>query len=103
MVFRWGGPATMCSNARMNHRNFAVALFFFGLAGCTGLPATEAQSQPIINGTDDTGDPAVVVVAAQMPNSQQASLCTGSIISPHVILTAAHCVSPATVGAGAKF
>ena len=29
-------------------------------------------------------------------------MCTGEIISPHVVLTAAHCVDPATVGTGAK-
>jgi secreted trypsin-like serine protease len=30
------------------------------------------------------------------------TLCTGEVISPHVILTAAHCVDPKTVGTGGK-
>jgi len=88
----------------MNHRNFLVALFALAFAACTGAPPeVDSQVHSIINGTTDNDDPAVVLVAAQMPGSQSGSLCTGEIIAPHVVLTAAHCVSPATVGAGAKF
>jgi secreted trypsin-like serine protease len=73
------------------------------LAGCMAPPAAAPLTQPIINGTLDDGDPAIVMVIAQVPGSMSASLCTGEVISPHVVLTAAHCVSPDTVGAGAKF
>ena len=73
------------------------------LAACAAPPSVGNVAQSIINGTDDTGDPGVVMVLAQVPNSMNASLCTGEIISPHVVLTAAHCVDPATVGAGAQF
>ena len=73
------------------------------LAGCSGAPVSGSVSQPIVNGQTDDGDPAVVLIVAQMPSSQYGSLCTGEVISPHVVLTAAHCVDPATVGTGAVF
>jgi MYXO-CTERM domain-containing protein len=43
--------------------------------------------QPITNGTDDDGDPAVVALL-------QAGilLCSGTLIAPRVVLTAGHCI-----------
>jgi secreted trypsin-like serine protease len=73
------------------------------LGGCGAPPAVGSVVSPIINGTDDTNDPAVVMVLAQVPGSMMASLCTGEVVSPHVVLTAAHCVDPAVVMAGAQF
>jgi MYXO-CTERM domain-containing protein len=87
----------------MNRRNIAVALFALACAACSNDASVGTAVHSIINGTTDSGDPAVVLVGAQMPGSQSGSLCTGEIISPHVVLTAAHCVSPDTVGAGSKF
>ncbi len=72
-------------------------------AACTGAPPSASLSQPIIMGSVDDGDPAVVAVFAQVPGSQSASLCSGEVISPHVVLTAAHCVAPSSVGEGAQF
>jgi secreted trypsin-like serine protease len=40
---------------------------------------------------------------AQQPGSQEGALCTASLISPTVLLTAAHCVSAEEVGDGAVF
>ncbi len=76
-----------------------------GLGGCQGISDMNASvaQQAIVGGTKTSGDPSVVLVIARKPNSQSQSLCTGEIISPHVVLTAAHCVSPATVGAGSTF
>jgi V8-like Glu-specific endopeptidase len=76
------------------------------LAGCTaapGAPTVAEEQAPIIGGTTDTGDPSVVLLFAQVPGAQGGSLCTAEVISPHVVLTAAHCVSPEEVGAGAQF
>jgi secreted trypsin-like serine protease len=86
----------------MKRSSFVFALA--ALAACTGAPSTVGTaSQGIINGTTDSGDPAVVLLFAAQSGSNMASLCTAEIISPHVLLTAAHCVAPATVGTGVTF
>ena len=79
---------------------FGVSL----LAGCGAMDepgdTTDDQSA-IIGGTTDTGDPAVVALFTHQPGAPSGSLCTGTIVSPQAILTAAHCVDPRVVGAGA--
>jgi len=63
----------------------------------------DINEDPIIGGTVDTGDPSVVAIFAHPPGVQSGSLCTGAVISPTVVLTAAHCVDPRTVGNGMVF
>ena len=62
------------------------------LVGCSGSidgsPSGETDA-PIIGGVTDTADPAVVLLYAN-----SGSICTATVISPTVLLTAAHCVSP---------
>ena len=65
-------------------------------------PVTQ-EDATVIGGETDTGDPGVVAVYAQQPGSDAGFLCTGSVIAPTVILTAAHCVSPSETGRGATF
>ncbi len=67
-----------------------------------GTPTAQEQ-QGIIGGVVDTGDPAVVAVYAIKPGEESGALCTGTVISPTVVLTAAHCVHPDTVGTGNTF
>jgi V8-like Glu-specific endopeptidase len=63
----------------------------------------QEQSAPIIGGENDDGDPSVVAVYAQQLGSPGGFLCTGSVIAPTLVLTAAHCVSTAETGAGPQF
>lgn len=67
------------------------------ISACSSGMDFDSLRQPIVGGTIDTGDPAVVLLIAQIGNTGQAGLCTASIISPRVILTAAHCVDPDVV------
>jgi len=80
-----------------------AAAFATLLAGCMQAEAPSMFARAIVGGAPTTADPAVVALIAQVPGSMLATLCTATIVSPHVVLTAAHCVSPDTVGATAKF
>src|SRR5438067_6616761 len=61
----------------------------FCLDGCQ--PADEAHrtaAPAITNGDTDDGDPAVVAL-----RHQGVTICTGTLIAPRVVLTAAHCLA----------
>lgn len=74
-------------------RLFAVAFVLAG--GCvSATPPGEARSA-IIGGVRDTGDPAIVLLISYPTNMSTFYTCTASLISPTVLLTAAHCVDDA--------
>jgi MYXO-CTERM domain-containing protein len=49
----------------------------------------EATMQPIVNGQIDTGHPATVALTVQGQ-----SFCSGTLVTPTVVVTAAHCITP---------
>jgi V8-like Glu-specific endopeptidase len=82
----------------------SVLVFAVGCAQPREPPSVIIEeTDSIVGGSTDTGDPSVVAVYGEQPDSQSGFLCTGSVIAPSVILTAAHCVSPLETGAGAQF
>jgi MYXO-CTERM domain-containing protein len=47
------------------------------------------DSQPIVNGQVDTGHPATVALTVQ-----GYAFCSGTLVTPTVVVTAAHCITP---------
>ncbi|WP_394842412.1 trypsin-like serine protease [Pendulispora brunnea] len=72
-------------------------------AGCSTetepADVTSQTSDEIVGGTVDPGDPAVVAVYARAPGATKGALCTGEVIAPTVVLTAAHCITEVDPGA----
>jgi hypothetical protein len=58
------------------------------VAACRAVDSTSSTTRPIVNGEVDPNDPAVVMLA--FPG--QGAYCSGTVVAPHVILTAAHCL-----------
>ena len=79
---------------RRNVTGLFFTLLVFGLGSCEAQPTDALQYKqgfrPIINGTYDTSQDHMAVVAIY--NSQVGALCSGTLIAPRVVLTAGHCV-----------
>jgi hypothetical protein len=73
-------------------RHFCLVGLALSLTACAPRTATTARVQSaIVAGTVDDHDAAVVVWEAHVAGDPFEELCTAEIISPHVVLTAAHC------------
>src|SRR5690349_13295292 len=71
----------------------ALALSTMGCAGSTAV----ATGESIIDGTENPGDPSIVAIGVQFQAG--GALCTASLISPRVIVTAKHCICDTDTGA----
>jgi hypothetical protein len=64
------------------------------------LTLAAALAPLVTHGTEDNGDPAVVAIV----DAAGTTGCSGTVIAPHLVLTAAHCVVPEiSTGAHAVF
>jgi uncharacterized protein (TIGR03382 family) len=66
------------------------------LAGACTDAAPETVAAPIIGGTLAPDDDAVVMIASFPTDRSTLLTCSATLVAPDVLLTAAHCVDPAT-------
>lgn len=63
----------------------------------------DATGSAIINGQETQGYTSIVALYGKKPGADKGVLCTATVVSPTVLLTAAHCVAPATAGEGNEY
>jgi MYXO-CTERM domain-containing protein len=100
-VAHGSGPAydarsfTRCS---MRRSLMPLLLSSVVLGACQAAPSVSVDREPVINGTRETGYPEVVAIY-WTDGSSGGGLCSGTVIGPHAILTAKHCVFQETTPA----
>jgi hypothetical protein len=83
----------------MRHVVLSVAL----VASCGPSDRSTSERQYIVGGSVDTADTAVVLLKGYGASADPVIDCTGVIVSPHVVVTAAHCLDPAIIGPDRTF
>jgi MYXO-CTERM domain-containing protein len=75
----------------VNQTRALSGLLFLGFVGACAQPSIGVSSEPIIRGERETGYPEVVAVY-WTDGASAGGLCSGTVIGPHAVLTAKHCV-----------
>ncbi len=71
-----------------------LPLLALSIAACSSAAGSDADSQKVVFGTAASDHPEAVLVDV-MKGGQPAGSCSGAVIAPFVVLTAAHCVDGA--------
>lgn len=76
---------------------FVLSLMLVALTACVAevdsIGEIDSSEESIIGGEVDKSTRSVVAIVAW--NNQHSSTCSGTIVAPHVVLTAAHCLEKA--------
>ncbi len=79
--------------------SLSLVLAALSLCCCAGTRAEDdfvGAGQAVVNGTADPDDPAAVALLHRLPKAHappRMAFCSGALIAPNVVLTAAHCIA----------
>src|SRR4051794_2668337 len=77
-----------------------LASVFIACSPHDAREAARSNAQRIIGGDADTSTHGVVDILITKPGRTPFTWCSGVVVSPHVVVTAAHCVDPAELDTG---
>ena len=76
----------------------ALIATLLALLACGSPGKLGTSASPIVSGMADDGADTSVVAIFVNSGAQNGVVCSGTVVSPHVVLTAAHCLDEALVG-----